>query len=129
MNWYKKSQTQENLGYKIVGYDPSRKFAFSIYDNNAKIDITLGKETVYAEGTFLGNTRNFCLNYYGGGLDERYKELLLTYSYKDEDLLSGKPDGLESDTELRVKKVKLIKIEELVVDQGIVVNIKPFEVY
>lgn len=102
-------EKKKNLGYKIVGWDASKKRAFSLYDTKLDVEITNGKTYQYKKGTHLGTSRDYVIDYFSGGTD--YEDLLLTYEYDERDLLKGDPEHKNS--EIIVKKAKLIDIELL----------------
>jgi len=93
-------------GYKVVGFKDDK--GFSLYD---KSEIGLSEGTVYSfggKGGFLGTTKKFATDYYSGLTDE--KELLLTYEFRPEDIVSGAIDG---EGEVSVSQAKLMNIEQI----------------
>ena len=110
MNWYKYSQ-QQYLGYKIVGFDGSRYF--SIYDTKTNVDVSIGSICAYKNGLYLGNSEQFCLDYYTGGTD--FQDALLTYKYDISDLIRGDPQGTNG--EVVVKKATLQSVKVLPKDE------------
>jgi hypothetical protein len=96
-------------GYKIVGYDPDKKRAFSLYEPSMDADTAVGKTVKYpGKGLFIGTTRKFCLDYYSGLTD--MEELMLTYEISPSDILTGTP---EREGEMSVRRAKLVKVEKL----------------
>lgn len=106
MNWYNESNNTIN-GYKIVGYNPKTKSAYSLYGGiNSPISLKIGETTTYkGQGLFLGNSKEYCLTFFSGLAEN---ELLLTYEFNKNDLLSDKDQD-----EFRVRKATLISIEEI----------------
>jgi len=95
------------LGYKIVGW--TGKKAFSIYNLNHEISLKKGQITTNPEGVYLGNSKQYVIDYFSGGTN--YQDLLLTYEYDSKDLIKGDPEFLNG--EVKVKSVKLIDIEKI----------------
>ena len=95
------------IGYKIVAFNG--KYAYSLYNTNIKIPLTLNTTFQDPKGFYLGTSKDFCINYYSGGTND--KDLLLTYQYQPENLLKGDP--LHSNGEVIVNKATLTNIEEL----------------
>jgi hypothetical protein len=104
MNWYKKAQ-KTNIGYKIVGWDGKR--AYSIYDPKYTINLAKNEIISDSKGIYLGNTKEYCINYFGEGTNDQ--DMLLTYEYNIEDLVSGDPEFKNG--EIVVKKARLINYE------------------
>jgi hypothetical protein len=102
-NWYKISQ-RINVGYKIVGFNGT--YAYSIYDIKHKISLVPNS---IIKNSYLGTSREYVINYFSGGTNDR--DLLLTYRYNPEDVLKGDPD--HKNGEILVKSANLIKVEEL----------------
>lgn len=96
-------QTQQFTGYKIVGFDKGR--AFSLY---SKQTISLNPGSI-ERNTFLGTSKQFCLDYYTGNTD--IGELLLTFSYSLGDVISGDPNS--PDGEVQVRFATLISHEPI----------------
>lgn len=86
MSWLK--QANRLVGYKIVGYDGQR--AYSLYDPRQTVNLSVGSVT---GPTYLGTTPQFCMDYYTGLAKEGHRDILLTYSYAEEDITSGDPSG------------------------------------
>tara|TARA_B100001778_G_scaffold334668_1_gene347047 strand:+ start:4774 stop:5100 length:327 start_codon:yes stop_codon:yes gene_type:complete len=106
MGWYKRAQQQQYNGYKMVAWDGQR--AYSLYDQNQTIDISIGSTTqMEGQGVFLGTTREFCMNYYSGLTDDQ--DMLLTYTYNAEDIIEGDPNHPNS--EIRVRQARLTNYE------------------
>lgn len=98
--WYKESQ--RHVGYKIVGYLNGQ--AFSLANSSITYPLVPGNMT---GDTFLGTSEQFCIDYYSGLTDEA--EMLMTYSYDDQDIISGSPDG----GEVRVRQARLETWKEI----------------
>ncbi len=110
-NWYKKSQREEYLGFKIVGFDKNTKTVFSLYDKS-EIELEINKVYIYSkQGLFLGTSKEYCIMYFSNiDFDNAQEtELLLTFSYQQEDILTGDP--LYKNGEVSVRKAKLINID------------------
>lgn len=106
MNWYKKSQQNQFRGFKMVAWDGQR--AYSLYEPSQTIDLTVGSEIqMEGKGVYLGTSREFCENYYSGLTDDQ--DMLMTYSYELEDIISGDPNHPNS--EIQVRKARLINYE------------------
>lgn len=102
--WYKLAQRM--TGHKVVAYDKGR--AYSLYNKNTTYNLAIGSMT---GDTFLGTNEKFCLDYYGGVIDE--PELLLTYSYDTSDVVSGSPNGGPNGGEVRVRQARLESFREI----------------
>lgn len=98
-------QILNRTGYKMVGWNG--RHAFSLYDLNVQIPLTIGAETLDPKGLYLGTSRQFCIDYYSGLSD--FEDLLLTYEYNVNDVLAGSPDHTNS--EIKVSKAILKKVE------------------
>ncbi len=90
------------MGYKVVAYDKGR--AYSLYDKNFTYNLNIG--SVY-NNIYMGTSEQFCLDYYGGVIDEQ--ELMLTFSYDENDIISG---GGEN-SEVQVRSARLEGYREL----------------
>jgi hypothetical protein len=104
-----------NLGYKAVGWDSEKEQAYSLHGGRGMpIDIGIGSimenNSPNFHGFFLGSTKQYVTDYYSGLTDD--KELLLTYEFDDQDII-GNFNHENCDGEIRVKKAKLIAVEEL----------------
>jgi len=110
VNWYKIAQNKF-LGYKIVGKDTKTGVTYSIY-NKKPISIQMGVIDKYEGiGTFLGTSKQFCLDYYSCGTEDEDGELLLTYEYDLNNLIKGDPSV--NNGEVQVSEATLIDIEEI----------------
>lgn len=107
MNWYRLAQNAQMLkGYKMVAWDGNR--AYSLYDPGMTIDTTIGSSiSAEGKGIHLGSSKEFCQNYYSEMTDDQ--DMLLTYEFLPEDLLSGNPD--HPNDELTVKQARLTAYE------------------
>ena len=106
MNWYKKAQQNQFQGFKMVAWDGQR--AYSLYQQSQTIDLTVGSEIqMGGQGLYLGTSREFCESYYSGLTDDQ--DMLLTYTYSSEDILSGDPNHPNSD--IQVSKARLQSYE------------------
>jgi len=115
MTWYKKSKSENNIGYKIVGFDRDTKRAFSLYDRNHTIDLVKGKNTIYpGKGLFLGNSKKYCLDYFSNADEEENSELMLTYKYRTENILTG--DTSFENGEVSVRRAVLVDVEDVTKD-------------
>lgn len=103
MNWYKSSQ-RINTGYKIVGFNGT--YAYSIYDTKLKISLVPNS---IIHNSYLGTSREYVINYFSGGTNDR--DLLLTYQYDPKDVIKGDPEFKNG--EIVVKEARLINVEEL----------------
>ena len=110
MNWYKESQVQTYLGYKVVGFNPKTNKFYSIYDKSI-YDISIGKEFYNPKGIYLGSSKQFCINYYICGTEDDHDEYILELSYSSDDLLKGEPE--HSNGEILVTKAKIINMEKI----------------
>ena len=102
-NWYRTSQ-RINVGYKIVGFNGA--YAYSLYDPKLKISLVPNSTIT---NSYLGNSKEYVINYFSGGTNDR--DMLLTYKYKTEDVLKGDPELKNG--EIVVKSAILIASEEL----------------
>lgn len=91
------------MGYKIVSWDGKR--AFSIINPSITYNLQVGSECGEA---FLGTTRQFVEDYYRNLSD--FEDMLLTYSYMPEDVISGTPNG---EGEVQVRRAKLEGYQKL----------------
>jgi hypothetical protein len=126
-NWYKKAQ-QPRLGFKAVAYNPETKTAYSLWGGESHpIDLTINSwaESNSPQGIYLGSSQQFVIDYYSGMTDG--EELLLTYSFNEEDALSL-PDCSGCDSEIRVKRAQLVGIKHIDKDETgeIVYGVSPF---
>jgi hypothetical protein len=97
--------TDERIGYRIVSHSPSD--GYLTVATHQPINPQIGMiETAAGAGLYLGTSKTFCLDYYTGLTDD--DDVLLTYSYLLNDLLSGDPDATAG--EVTVRKAKLIAI-------------------
>jgi len=110
MNWYKKSQSKNYLGYKVVGFNPSTNQFYSIYSKSI-YDISIGKEFSNPNGVYLGSTKQFCINYYICGVEEEHDEYILELSYSPNDLLRGDPK--HPNDEVLVTKAIIVNMEKV----------------
>lgn len=100
------------LGYKsaIIRKQGKSKSLFSIYDKNFEISEAKIGTIVNLQKFYLGTSKQFVLDYYSDMSDE--DEVLLTYEYSDNDIVSGGPPD-HSLSEIVVKRAKLISIEPM----------------
>lgn len=106
------NESKVHLGYKIISYDG--KDFYSLYDRHMKYNVQIGSIVNDAKGIYLGTSRNFAIDYYGGSTD--VTDVLLTYEFADRDIIKGDPndkDLMTGGTEMVVKRAKLIKKEVL----------------
>jgi len=94
--WYKVAQKM--VGYKVVAYRNGK--AYSLANPAIIYSLAIGSIT---ERTYLGTNEKFCIDYYQGITDEQ--ELLLTYSYDTNDVISGS-DSVNGG-EVLVRKARL----------------------
>lgn len=106
-NWYITSQ-RINTGYKIVGFNGT--YAYSLYDPKLKISLVPNSTIT---NSYLGNSREYVINYFSGGTNDR--DLLLTYQYDPKDVIKGDPEFKKG--EIVVKEARLINVEELSSDE------------
>lgn len=111
MNWYKKSQINLYLGYKIVGVKRDTNQPYSIYSKEP-VDVTIGKTLSYGgKGLFLGTSKKFCMDYYSCGTEDKDGEMILTYQYSSTDIIKGDPS--HPNGEVQVSKATLTRIEPI----------------
>ena len=114
MSWFTKISAKKWYGFKVVGFNKEKNQAYSLYGGAGfPISIEIGNiiEAKNPKGFFLGSTKNYVLQYYSDLTDD--EELLLTYEFDIEDLLSSFPGKEETEGEIRVRKAKLINIETI----------------
>jgi hypothetical protein len=100
-------QKETGIGYRIVSNQDGTLVSLAGSD---KVDPTIGSTTsVGGAGLYLGTSKDFVMNYYSGLTD--YDDVLLTYKYDMDDVLSGNPD--DSDGEITVRRATLVDIEEV----------------
>ena len=104
MNWLKKAQ-KKLIGYKIVAFNGQQ--AYSIYDHKITINLTIGSFS--PNKTYLGTSKQFCLDYYTGGTDDQ--DLLLTYEFNEQDVIQGDP--FHHNGEIIAKNTTLLNVEEV----------------
>ncbi len=112
MNWLRKSFSQQLLGYRVVGFRPEERIAYSLYNPNITYALEIGsvEKSPTPQGLYLGTSKNFALDYYSGLTDD--PELLLTYSFDMEDVLDGDPNS-PTPGEIRVQQMILVSIEPI----------------
>lgn len=95
------------IGYRIVSNQDGTLVSIA---GNDPVNSTVGSTvTIGGAGLYLGTSKKFVMDYYSGLTD--YEDVLLTYEYSPDDLLSGNPD--DTDGEITVRKAKLIDMEEV----------------
>jgi len=100
MNWFGllKTSQQKLFGYKIVAWDGQS--ARSLYDANQVINTTIGASAeMGGNGVYLGTSKKFCTDYYSGLTEDQ--DMLLTYSFSDQDIINGDPYHQNSEITVR----------------------------
>jgi hypothetical protein len=98
------------LGYKIVSDSGNKTYAWSLYGGEKfKISLKVGEVTEVKNGLYLGTSKDFVTDYYSGLSDS--PDLLLTYEYNSDDVMSGDPESKSG--EVKVRKASLKHIERL----------------
>lgn len=98
----------EEIGYKIMKYDPKEKLVYSLADN--KIKFPLEKNKLFhmdGKGIYLGNSEEFVKTYYSGLSDS--DEILLKIDYDPTDIISG--NNKDSESEFTVSKGTIVDFE------------------
>ena len=89
-------------GYRVVSFDLSSLEAKTLQFRNP-VDLTIGSSHTSPEGLYLGSDEGF-LDHYLGMTDD--KDLILTFSYDNADLLTG----VSSNSELKVRQATLVDL-------------------
>jgi len=95
------------FGYRVMEYDPSRNVAISVQDRNkAEIPLKAGQPLSYGKGHYLGSSKQFVMDYYGGLSDYG---VVMKVEFDLDDIIQGEVTG--SDGEIAVRKSTLVNWE------------------
>lgn len=97
----------QGTGYRVVSLQDGQLVSLA---GNDLVDSTIGKVTTASgAGLYLGTSKGFVMDFYTGLTD--FDDVLLTYKYDRDDVLSGDPHS--KDGEITVRKAVLVDTEEL----------------
>lgn len=113
----------EEIGYKVMRYDPTTNMVYSVADDNNKFPLKVGKKiSMRGKGIYLSNNEDFVKTYYSGLTDT--DEVLLKIEYDPKDILIGNDRDNESEFTVPSGKIKEFQILSENVSKDFVRNLK-----
>lgn len=102
------SNLNEDIGYKVMGYDKKTNMVYSLADDSNKFLLNKGKPiSMGGNGIYLSNSEDFVKTYYSGLSDS--DEILLKIEYDPDDIING--NNTDSESEFTVSSGKIIGFE------------------
>ncbi|MFW6047236.1 MAG: hypothetical protein ACOCP4_05570, partial [Candidatus Woesearchaeota archaeon] len=113
----------EDVGYKVMKYDPTTNMVYSVADDNNKFPLKVGNEiSMRGKGIYLSNNKDFVKKYYSGLTDT--DEVLLKIEYDPKDILIGNDKDNESEFTVPNGKIKGFEILSETVSKDFVKTLK-----
>jgi hypothetical protein len=99
------SHGRKYKGYKIVHATERDDEVLSIADHSFTIKLQKAYRCFPGAGLFLGLTKQYCLDYFSiAGEEGALPELLLTYEFREKDVINGDPTYQNGEVQVRWAK-------------------------
>lgn len=96
------------IGYKVMGLSNDKRTFISGANSNLKFPAKLGQISMPGNGIYMGNNKEYVLDYYSGLSDS---EALITFEFNENDIIFG--NTTDRECEFSVQTATIINIEEL----------------
>lgn len=117
------NKLNEEIGYKVMKYDPTTNMVYSVADDSNKFPLKVGnKISMRGKGIYLSNNEEFVKNYYSGLTDT--DEVLLKIEYDPKNIIIGNDEDAESEFTVPSGKIKGFEILSETVSKDFVKNLK-----